>query len=243
MQPESALPVSPVSWFAALVGYSEHCHCIALNLVIDRVWEVTKNMSPDPILVLGPHQGIGNKSIDYLKRMVRKPSAARGLLEVPEKCLADFCLCLGQCIDYKASQRALSLALASAQETALTVPARRAACRALISCRHASVSEESSLPSRLSSNAAVRAERSPAGNPRASSRMWSTWAFARRSLALKLIYASQYPDFESTRYLKVLPLRTFLRVESACNRVFQDQTSTAGPAGFRVAAAHEWRWT
>lgn len=83
----------------------------------------------------------------------------------------------------KQSHRAISLALASTQETALTAPTRRAACRALISCRQASVIEASSLLSMLSSKATVKAARSSGGNPRASSRMRFMWAFMRRSLA------------------------------------------------------------
>jgi hypothetical protein len=181
-----ALAHVPVSWLTALVRDSEHCHCTAQNLVEDCVGEVTKNMSPDRILVFGPHQRIDRKSINRLKRFSSKSLGRdRAAIEIPKECLSDFCLCFGQNFDCEARHRALSLALASAQGAALTVPARRAACRALISCRHASVIEESSLPSRLSSSATVNAERSSGGNPRASSRMWSTWAFMGLSLALK----------------------------------------------------------
>jgi len=187
MQPKLALALAPVSWLTALVRDSEHCHDIALNRVKDRVWKVAEDMSPDRILVFWPHQWIDSKSINCLKclgpKSIRRNRAA---LEVPEKGLSDFCLGLGQNLNSEADHRALSRALASAQETALTVPARRAACRALISWRQASVIEESSLPSRLSSSATVKAERSSAGKPRASSRMWSTWAFMQRSLALNV---------------------------------------------------------
>jgi len=177
---------APVSWLSALVSDSKHCRSTAENLVKDRVGKVTKNMSPDPILVFGPHQCVGTKPINRLKRLGAKSIGRdRAAFEVPKKSLSDFCLCLGQNFDYETRPRAFSLALASIQETGLTLPALRAACRALISCRHASVIEESSLPSRLSSSATVKAERSSGGNPRASSRMWSTWAFMQRSLAPK----------------------------------------------------------
>ena len=141
----------------------------------------------DFISIFRPHQRIGRKSINYLKCLgSKRVSRNRAAREVPQEGFSDFRLCLGENLDYKAGHRALNLALASVQETALTVPARRAACRARISCRHASAIEESSLPSRLSSSATVKAERSSGGNPRASSRMWSTWAFMTRSLAPKL---------------------------------------------------------
>ena len=186
LRPEIALALAPISWLAALVCDSEHCHGIALNLIKDRIGEVTENMSPDRILVFGPHQRIEAKPINCLKCLGSKSAGRnRAALEVPKESLSYFCLNLGQNLDSKAGHRALSLALASAHETALTVPARSAACRALISCRQASVIEESSLPSRLSSSATAKAERSSAGKPRASSRMWSTWAFMRQSLALK----------------------------------------------------------
>lgn len=187
MQPQMALALAPVSWLTALMRDGENCHGMAQYLVKDRVGKVTKNMTPDRILVFGPHQRVDAKPINRLKRLGSKILGRyRAALEVPKEGLSDFCLCLGQNFDFEAGHRALSRALASAQETALIVPARRAACRALISCRHASVIEESALPSRLSSSATVNAERSSGGNPRASSRMWFTWAFMHRSLALKL---------------------------------------------------------
>jgi hypothetical protein len=182
-----ALALAPVSWLAALVRDSEHCHGIASNLVKDRVRKVTENISPDCILVFGAHQRTDTKPINGPKGLGSKSIGRNwAALKVPEECLSDFCLSLGQNLDYKASHRVLSLALASVQETAFTVPARRAACRDLISCRQASAIEESSLPSRLSSSATVKAARSAAGRPRASSRRWSTWAFMRQSLALRL---------------------------------------------------------
>jgi hypothetical protein len=186
MRPEIALTFAPVSWPAALVCNGEHRYGIASNLVKDRVGEVTKNMSPKRILVFGPHQRTGTKLINCFKCLGSKSVGRnRAALEVPKECLPYFCLGLGQNLDFKAGHRALSRALASTQETALTVPARSAAWRALISCRQASVIAESSLPSRLSSSATVKAERSSAGKPRASSKMWSTWAFMQQSLALK----------------------------------------------------------
>lgn len=184
MRPETNLSLAPVSWLTALVRDSEHGHSVALNLVMDRVREVAENMSPDCILVFRPHQRIYGKSINRLERFGSKSIRGdRAALEVPEEGLADFCLCVGQNLYYEVGHKALSRALASAQDSALTVPARSAACRALISRRQASVIEESSLPSRLSSSATVKAERSSAGKPSASSRMWSTWSFMHRSLA------------------------------------------------------------
>lgn len=186
MHPQLSLANAPVSWLTALVRDSEDCHGTAQNLVKDRVGKVTKNMSPDRILVFGPRQCVDTKPINRLKRLGSKSlDCDRAALEVSKEGISDFCLGLGQNFDCEVGHRALSRALASAQETVLTVPARRAACRALISSRHASAIEESSLPSRLSRSAMVKAERSSGGNPRASSKMWSTWAFMRQSLALK----------------------------------------------------------
>ena len=187
MQPKIVLALSPVSWLAALVRDSEHCCGIASNFVKDRVGKVTENLSPDRVLVFRPHQCIDTEPINCLSCLGSK-SVGRNwaALKVPVEGFPNFCLCLGQNLNSKAGHRALSLALASVQEVAFTVPARRAACRDLISFRQASVIEESSLPSRLSISATVKAERSSAGRPRASSRMWSTWAFMRRSLTLKL---------------------------------------------------------
>ena len=186
MRPEIALTFAPVSWPAALVRDGEHRYGIAPNFVKDCVGEVTKNMSPNYVLVFRPHQRIGTELINCFKCLGSKSVGCnRAALKVPKECLSCFCLRLGQNLDFKADHRALSLALASAQETALTVPSRSAAWRALISCRQASVIAESSLPSRLSSSATVKAERSSAGKPRASSKMWSTRAFMRQSLALK----------------------------------------------------------
>ncbi len=181
------LTLAPVSRLAALVRDSEHCHDAASNLVEDRVGKVTENVSPDRILVFGPHQRIDTKPINYRKCLGSKSIGRNATaLDVPKERLSDFRLCLRQNLDAKAGHRTLSRALASDQDTAVIVPLRRAACRALTSCRHASAIEESSLPSRLSSSATAKAERSSGGNPRASSRMWSTWAFMRRSLAPQL---------------------------------------------------------
>lgn len=198
-QPEADLALAPVFRLTTLVRNGKHRHHVAPNLVEHRVRKVAENMFPDRILVFRPHQCIDSKPIDCLKCLGSKSIGRnRAALEVPEKSLPDFRLGLWQNLDAKPSHRALSLALASAQEIGLTAPARRAACRTLISCRQASVIEESSLPSRLSSNATVKADRSSGGNPRASSRMWSTWAFMRRSLALNnYIMATADPQFDS----------------------------------------------
>ena len=132
-------------------------------------------------------QRIDTRPINHRKCLGSKSIGRNATaLDVPKEGLSDFRLCLRQNLDAKAGHRTLSRALASGQETAVIVPLRRAACRALTSCRHASAIEESSLPSRLSSSATAKAERSSGGNPRASSKMWSTWAFMRRSLAPQL---------------------------------------------------------
>lgn len=175
-----SLARAPIPWLTALMRDSKHCHGMAQNLVKDRVGKVAKNMSPERILVFGPHQRIDTKPIDRFKRLgAKRIGCDRAALEVPQKCFSDFCLRLGQNFNCEARHRALSLALASIQETGFTSPARRAACRARTSCRHAWVIEASSLPSRLSSSATVNAERSSGGSSRASSRMWSTRAFTR----------------------------------------------------------------
>jgi hypothetical protein len=87
MQPKIALALAPVSWLAALVRDSEHCHGIASNLVKDRVGKVTENISSDRILVFGPHQRIDTKPINCLKCLGSK-SVGRNWapLKVPEEC-------------------------------------------------------------------------------------------------------------------------------------------------------------
>ena len=147
---------------------------------------MTKNVAPNCVLIFRPHQRIGTELINCFKRFGSKSVGRDGTTrKVPKECFSDFRLCLGKYPDFKAGHRALNLALASAQEMGVTVPARSAAWRVLISCRQASVIEASSLPSRLSRSATVNAERSSAVKPRASFNMRSTRAFMRESLALK----------------------------------------------------------
>lgn len=112
----------------------QYSHDGALNFIEDCIWKVAEAMPPDPILVSRPYQRIDSKLIDCLKRRYSESIRCNGAaLEIPEKRCPDFCLRLGQDLDTKLSHRALSRALASAQESALTLPARRAACRVLIS--------------------------------------------------------------------------------------------------------------
>ena len=164
----------------------KHCHCSSINLVEDGIREVTKDVTPDLILILRPHQRVGVKAVNPFKCLGSKGIRSNGAaLKVPEECLAYLCLCVRQNIDHKQAHRALSLALASAHGPALTAPDRSAARRAVSSCRQASEIAESSLPSRLSSKATTTADRSSVGSPRASSKMWSTRAFINQSLALQ----------------------------------------------------------
>lgn len=107
---------------------SEHSHGSTLNLVEDCIRKVAKNMSPDRILAFRPHQRIDGKPVNCLKRLGSERIGGYGAaLKVPEEGLSDFCLCLGQDLDAISGHKALSLALASFQETALTAPFRRAA--------------------------------------------------------------------------------------------------------------------
>jgi len=81
-----SLAHAPVSWLTALVRDSEYCHGTAQNFVKDRVGKVTKNMSPDRILVFGPHQRVDTKAINRLKRLGSKSLGCdRAALEVPKE--------------------------------------------------------------------------------------------------------------------------------------------------------------
>ncbi|MEF8730022.1 MAG: hypothetical protein V5B34_17755 [Accumulibacter sp.] len=94
------LTLAPVSRLAALVRDSEHGHDIASNLVEDRVGKVTENVSPDRILVFGPHQRSDTKPINYRKCLGSKRIGRNATaLDLPKDGPSDFRLCLRQNLD------------------------------------------------------------------------------------------------------------------------------------------------
>ena len=117
MGPYLALARVPVPWPTALVRDRKHCHCAAQNLVEDCVGEVTKNMSPDRILVSGPHQRIDRKSINRLKRFGSK---SRGRdwapLEIPKG---------GPLISASASGRISTLKRVTERQAVLWLPPKK----------------------------------------------------------------------------------------------------------------------
>jgi hypothetical protein len=107
---------------------------------------------------------------------------------------SDLCLCFGQDRNVEPVHKEPSLARASAQGTGTMVPSRRPARRRCTSARQASEIPTSSPPSRLSSKAAINAERSSAGRANASSSKWSTRAFIVRSLAPRVGRGTSTPN-------------------------------------------------
>ena len=98
-------------------------------------------------------------------------------LQVPIERSSKLCLGFWQQKDFVGTHRLASLARASAQGTATVLPSRSPALRRSISRRQAAEMLGSSLPSKLSSKATTRAERSPVGSVRASSSRLTTRAF------------------------------------------------------------------
>lgn len=119
---------TPVPRLTALVRNRKHGYGAALNLVEDRVGKVTKTSSSDRVLVFGPHSRVNAEAINRLERLGPKSRGRDGAaLGVPQECFSNFRLGRGQNGDREARHSARSLALASAQETGLTIPARKAA--------------------------------------------------------------------------------------------------------------------
>ena len=111
----------------------EHRDGVSPDFLKDGIGKMTKNVPPDRILVFRPHQRICRKPIHSFNKLGPERVGCNGTAgEVPQECFSDLRLCLRQDPDLKRGHRALSLALASAQETGSTVPARSAAWRALV---------------------------------------------------------------------------------------------------------------
>ena len=82
----------------------------------------------DVILIFWPHRGIGGERINRIERFSAEGIRCnRAALEIPKKSCANLRLGFGQNDDPKTRHRTLNRALASAQGTGFTVPARKAA--------------------------------------------------------------------------------------------------------------------
>ena len=112
----------------------EDSHLRTDQLIVDRVRKPRQEVPAQAVLVGCPRVGGLFQTIETVEDLCSEGICRdRAAFEVPKESLSYFCLCFGQNFDFKPGYRALSLALASTQETASTVPAFSAACRVLIS--------------------------------------------------------------------------------------------------------------
>lgn len=137
-----------------------------------------------PVIVRWPYVSPITQVVDRLKHCgAKRVRGNRTALEIPEECLAELMLCLGQDLDREPSHIALMRARTSAQGAACTEPARSSSRLRNNSARQAAATEPSSPVSRLSMSATATAERSSAESRRTSPSTWSTRALMRQSIA------------------------------------------------------------
>ena len=163
---------------------SKNVNSCSINIEVHGVREVPQQKTTGPVFVqlpLGWHlrqrvDGVEGLRTECLCCLITP-------LPVPIERGSNLCLGFGQKKDLVETHRLASLARAAAQGTATVLPSRSPALRRSISRRQASEMLGSSLPSKLSSKATTRAERSPVGSAKASSIRLSTRAFMLSSLA------------------------------------------------------------
>ena len=171
---------------------------LAEDFIHDGVWEMPEVIVPGAIVVFGPISGRDSQAIDCVKQFTPKRVCGHwASIEIPEKCFACLCLCVGQYFNFEGIHRELRRCRTSAQGAACTRPARNSVRRRFTSTRHTSESLASSAVSRLSSSATAKAERSSTGRPRTSPRRWSTRAFIGLSLAPRVPCGAESLDNKS----------------------------------------------
>ncbi len=159
----------PVSWLASLVPYSENCNATVEKFVVNGVGKTRQEVTSYAVLIGRPCVAGFFESVYRCENL-----AAEGICSnlatrnVPTKSGSNLCLCLRQNFNFKPPHSVASLVRASSQGVATTNPVRSSSRRRRISARHAASIDLSSLPSRLSTNATTKAERSSADSPRAS---------------------------------------------------------------------------
>ena len=175
----------PIPWLSSLVPHCQYRRDASVEHVMHGVGEVAQDVVPHFVFVGRPHVRGFPEPINGVKRFTAESiRSKRASLEIPKERFANFCLRWRQNLNHKSRHSALSRARASAQGTGLRVPSRSACLRCRSSSRQASEIAASVLPSRLSSSATTRAERSSTGRFKASVSSWSTRAFIRFSLLL-----------------------------------------------------------
>ncbi len=178
------LAISPIAGKPAVMRDGQYRDHRFRELVMDCVRESLQDAAMHAVLVARPDARAVGQIVDRFEdlgpKSVGRKLAARS---IPPKGFANIGLGLGQDRDGEAGHSESRRALASLQGAGCVVPARSAARRRWISSRQVSEIVGSALPSRLSSSAITRADRSSAARASASSRIWSTRAFMLKSLA------------------------------------------------------------
>ena len=156
--------------------------------VIDyRKRKAPQHVLPAAVFVNWPAQWRVANLVNSAEDFNEKPTRGQGApLAIPDKCIADVCFGFRSENNFKVAHKAPRRARASGQGTACVAPERSAFVRRRISSAQALPIVASSSPSRLSSSAMTRAERSSGASANASSRRWSMRAFMLASLALQV---------------------------------------------------------
>lgn len=137
-----------------------------------------QDVAAKTIMIFWPHCRVGCQAVNRIRQLgAKRIGSKRAALKIPTECFTRLCLCHRQNNNVKGAHGEPRRALASAHDTARTRPARRSDRRRITSALHASETAAPSVPSRLSSSATTKAERSSVGWPGASSSRWPTRAF------------------------------------------------------------------
>lgn len=159
----------PLPRHSALMSDGEHRRDFCLQQVVHRIGKVAQVVVPHFVFVRRTHVGVLAECVNCSERFIAESIRRnRASLEVSKKRIADLRLGWRQNFNHEARHSALSRARASAQGAAFKVPSRNACLRSRSSLRQASGMAASVLPSKLSSNATTRAERSSVGRFKAS---------------------------------------------------------------------------
>jgi acetylornithine deacetylase/succinyl-diaminopimelate desuccinylase-like protein len=175
----------PVIWASVLVGNGKHSSQRPVQVVTHGVRKLIKYMKVNSVCVRRPHIGTVRQAVNGVKHLHAEGIRCNGAaFKIPEECLVELPLRLGQDLDDEARHMALMRARTSDQGVACTRPARSSARRCSSSARQAPATALSSLVSRLSISAAATAERSSAESRSTSSSTRSMRAVMAQSIAL-----------------------------------------------------------
>lgn len=168
----------PIARHASVVRDGKNRDVRAHQVVVHGVRKTIHDSEVKTVFVLRPGVGAVFQRVDLVEHFrskgVRREWAAGA---VPEVRFADFRFRLGNDLYAESAHSALRRARACAHGRAFVAPVRSASRRRSNSCRQASETERSSVPSMLSISAAATAERSSAERPSTSPSRWSTRAF------------------------------------------------------------------